>query len=51
MYIFTGDRITGAFYAQEGKEIDSRSCFLESRLTFEESDEKERAVSPHLIQV
>lgn len=44
-YIFTGDRITGAFYAHESKEIDSRSCFFESRLTFEESDKRVLAPS------
>lgn len=41
MYIFTGDRITGALYAQQDKEIDDRTCFFGSRLTFEESDGNE----------
>jgi len=27
MYIFTGDRITSAFYAQNGKEIDTAYVF------------------------
>lgn len=42
MYIFTGDRITGALYAQEDKEMDDSPCFSGSRLTFEERATKTR---------